>query len=127
MSAPQTRYARGSGVSIAYQVVGSGPVDAVWAPPWISNIELFWEEPSCARFLRRLASFSRLILFDRRNTGSSDRTSKAPSFEELVDDLRSVLDEVGSERVALIGASEGGSQCVMFAATYPERVKALVL
>jgi len=125
--APETRYAKGSGASIAYQVLGDGPIDLVWSPPFISNIELFWEEPSMAHFLQRLASFSRLILFDRRNTGSSDRTKGAPSFEELVDDLRSVLDAVGSERAALVGASEGGSHCVMFAATYPERVKALVL
>jgi pimeloyl-ACP methyl ester carboxylesterase len=127
VATPRTRYARASGVSIAYQVLGDGPIDLVWEPPWISNIELSWEEPSFNRFLRRLASFSRLILFDRRNTGSSDRASNPPSFEEQVDDLRSVMDEVGSERAALVGASEGGSQCVMFAATYPERVTALVL
>jgi pimeloyl-ACP methyl ester carboxylesterase/class 3 adenylate cyclase len=127
MSAPQTRYAKRSGVAIAYQVLGDGPVDVVWEPPWISNIELYWEEPSASHFLNRLASFSRLIMFDRRNTGSSDRSGMAPSLEEQVDDLRAVMDEVSSERAALVGASEGGSQCVMFAATYPERVSALVL
>lgn len=127
VAAPMTRYTKRSGLSIAYQVLGDGPIDLIWEPPWISNIELYWEEPAASRFLRRLASFSRLIMFDRRNTGSSDRTAAPPSFEEQVDDLRAVMEEVGSQRAALVGASEGGSQCVMFAATYPERVIALVL
>ena len=96
MSVPATRYAKQSGVSIAYQVLGDGPIDVIWEPPWVSNIELYWEEPGAASFLNRLASFSRLVMFDRRNTGSSDRTPKPPSFEEQVDDLRAVMDEVGS-------------------------------
>jgi pimeloyl-ACP methyl ester carboxylesterase len=127
VAAPVTRYAKQSGVSIAYQVLGEGPIDVIWEPPWVSNIELYWEEPGAAWFLNRLASFSRLVMFDRRNTGSSDRTAQPPSFEEQVDDLRAVMDAVGSTRAALVGASEGGSQCAMFAATYPERVSALVL
>src|SRR5438132_4628506 len=88
---------------------------------------LFWEEPSCARFLKRLASFSRLILFDKRGTGSSDRSVEIPIIEQQIDDLTSVMDSVGSERAALLGASEGGSLCTLFAATHPERTSALIL
>ena len=123
----RTQFARSGEAHIAYQVVGDGPFDLVYEPPWISNIELYWEEPSAARFLERLASFSRLIMFDRRNTGSSDRTTNPPSFEEQVDDLGAVMDAAGSERAALLGASEGGSQCAMFAAAHPDRTIALVL
>src|SRR2546427_807749 len=124
---PKTRYAKSGDVHIAYQVIGDGPLDLVYAPPWIGNMELFWEEPSYARFLKRLASFSRLILFDKRGTGSSDRAAEIPIIEQQIDDLTSVMDSVGSERAALLGASEGGSLCTLFAATLPERTSALVL
>jgi len=124
---PKTRYAKSGDVHIAYQVVGDGRLDLVYAPPWIGNMELIWEEPSCARFLKRLASFSRLILFDKRGTGSSDRAVEIPILEQQIDDLISVMDSVGSERAALLGASEGGSLCTLFAATHPERTSALIL
>jgi pimeloyl-ACP methyl ester carboxylesterase len=115
-------------VNIAYQVVGDGPFDLVWAPPWISHVEEAWEEPTLARFLRRLASFSRLIVFDKRGTGMSDRVpeDRLPSLEERMDDMRAVMDAAGSERAAVFGASEGGNLAVLFAATYPERTIALV-
>jgi pimeloyl-ACP methyl ester carboxylesterase len=124
---PRTRYAKSGGAHIAYQVVGDGPVDLVYAPPWIGNMELFWEEPSYVRFLERLAAFSRLILFDRRGTGASDRTGPIPLIEQQIDDLTAVMDAMGSERTAVLGASEGGSLCTLFAATHPERTSALIL
>ncbi len=128
-SAPETRYAKSGDVNIAYQVVGEGPFDLIWVPGWISNVEQSWEVPEYAHFLRRLASFSRLILFDKRGTGLSDRVSidRLPTLEERMDDVRAVLDAAGSERAAVFGASEGGNMSVLFAATYPERVRALVL
>jgi pimeloyl-ACP methyl ester carboxylesterase len=125
---PETQYARSGDVNIAYQVVGEGPLDLVYVPGWVSNVELIWDEPAMARFLERLASFSRLILFDKRGTGLSDRVSndELPTLEERMDDMRAVLEEVGSSRAALFGHSEGGNMCVLFAATYPERTSALV-
>jgi pimeloyl-ACP methyl ester carboxylesterase len=125
---PETQYARSGDVNIAYQVVGEGPLDLVYVPGWVSNVELIWDEPAMARFLERLASFSRLILFDKRGTGLSDRVSndELPTLEERMDDVRAVLEEVGSSRAALFGHSEGGNMCVLFAATYPERTSALV-
>jgi pimeloyl-ACP methyl ester carboxylesterase len=126
---PETRYAKSGDVNIAYQVVGDGPFDLVYVPGWVSNVELLWEKPKPARFLERLASFSRLILFDKRGTGMSDRVSndRLPTLEERMDDVRVVLDAVGSESAALLGHSEGGSLCALFAATYPERSRAIVL
>jgi pimeloyl-ACP methyl ester carboxylesterase len=124
---PKTRYAKSGGVHIAYQVLGDGPIDLVYAPPWIGNMELFWEEPSYLRFLERLASFSRLILFDKRGAGGSDRVASIPPIEEQIDDLTAVMKSAGSERAALLGASEGGSLCTLFAATHPERTSALIL
>jgi len=126
---PETRYAKSGDVNIAYQVVGDGPTDLVYVPGWVSNVELIWEKPKPTRFLERLASFSRLILFDKRGTGMSDRVSNArlPTLEERMDDVRAVLDAVGSKRAALVGHSEGGSMSLLFAATYPERARALVL
>src|SRR5919108_3289915 len=108
---PETRYARSGDLNIAYQVVGEGPLDLVYVPGWVSNVELMWEEPAMARFLGRLASFSRLILFDKRGTGLSDRVSndRLPTLEERMDDVRAVLDAIGSERAAVFGASEGGN------------------
>jgi pimeloyl-ACP methyl ester carboxylesterase len=129
MSPPETRYAKSGDVNIAYQVVGDGPIDVVFVMGWVSHIELFWAEPSFARFLRRLASVGRLILFDKRGTGLSDRVphDRLPTLEQRMDDVRAVLDAVGSERAALLGVSEGGPMCALFAATYPERTRALVM
>jgi pimeloyl-ACP methyl ester carboxylesterase len=125
---PETRYAKSGDVNIAYQVVGSGPLDLVLVPGWVSHVEWCWEEPGFVRFLRSLASFSRLILFDKRGTGLSDRVANdaLPTLEERMDDLRAVMDEVKSEQAALLGISEGGPMCTLFAATYPERTTALV-
>src|SRR5881296_467095 len=129
MDRPQTRYARSDDVNIAYQVVGDGPRDLVYVMGWVSNLDYFWEEPSYARFLNRLASFSRLILFDKRGTGLSDRVadSALPTLEQRMDDVRAVMDAVGSERAALFGGSEGGPMSALFAATYPGRTAALVM
>jgi pimeloyl-ACP methyl ester carboxylesterase len=129
MDRPTTRYARSGELNIAYQVVGSRPFDLIWVPGWVSNIEESWEVPEYAHFLHRLASFSRLILFDKRGTGLSDRVSndRLPTLEQRMDDVRAVLDAVGSERAAVFGASEGGNLSILFAATHPERVHALVL
>jgi len=126
-SRPETRYASSGGVRIAYQVLGDGPRDLVFVMGWVSNLDHFWEEPSFARFLRRLASFSRLILFDKRGTGLSDRVVEHPTIEERMDDVRAVMDAVGSSRAALLGISEGAAMCILFAATYPERTSAVVI
>jgi pimeloyl-ACP methyl ester carboxylesterase len=122
-----TRYAKSGGVNIAYQTVGDGPLDLVVVPGWVSNIDVFWEEPSMARLFTRLASFSRLILFDKRGTGLSDRVSDMPSLEVRMDDVRAVMDAVASKRAALFGYSEGGPMCALFAATYPDRATALIM
>ncbi|HET8569618.1 MAG TPA: alpha/beta hydrolase, partial [Candidatus Limnocylindria bacterium] len=126
---PETRYAPSGAVNIAYQSLGSGPIDLVFVMGWVSNMDQFWAEPSFARFLRRLASFSRLILFDKRGTGLSDRVpvEHLPSLEERMDDVRAVMDAAGSRRAALVGVSEGGPLCLLFAATYPERTAAIVV
>ena len=124
---PETRYASSDGINIAYQVVGKGPIDLVVVPGWMSNIEVFWEEPSVARFYMRLAEFSRLLLFDKRGTGLSDRITDVSTLEQRMDDVRAVMDAVGSKRAALLGYSEGGPMCALFAATYPERVTALIM
>ena len=126
---PETKYARSGGVNIAYQVVGSGALDLVYVMGWVTNLDYFWVEPSYARFLNRLASFSRLILFDKRGTGLSDRVheSELPTLEQRMDDVRAVLDAVGSPRAALFGVSEGGPMSALFAATFPERTSALVM
>ena len=127
---PETRYAKTSdGVHIAYQVIGGGPVDLVWVMGWTSNIDAIWEEPNLARFLSKLASFSRLILFDKRGMGLSDRVPDAqlPSLETRMDDVRAVMDAARSERAVVYGVSEGGPMAMLFAATYPERTIALIL
>jgi len=124
---PTTHYAKSGGVNIAYQTVGNGPRDLVLVPGWVSNLDVFWEEPVLARMFARLASFSRLILFDKRGTGLSDRVSDMPSLEVRMDDVRAVMDAVGSERAALFGYSEGGAMCALFAATYPARASALIM
>ena len=124
---PETRYARSGDLSIAYQVVGDGPLDLVFVPGWVSHLDCGWENPRGAEFARRLASFSRLILFDKRGSGLSDRMPGVATLEERMDDVRAVLDTVRSKRAALFGVSEGGPMSVLFAATYPERSSALVL
>jgi pimeloyl-ACP methyl ester carboxylesterase len=124
---PETKYAKSGDLNIAYQVVGDGPLNLVLVPGWVSHVERVWEEPAFAAFLRRLASFSRLILLDRRGTGLSDRVSRLPNLEERMDDVRAVMDAAQVERAALFGISEGGPMCMLFAATYPQRTEALVL
>jgi len=127
---PKTHYAVSTGdVNIAYQVVGDGPLDLVFVMGWVSHLEYFWKEPSFARFLMRLASFSRLILFDKRGTGLSDRVplSELPTLEQRMTDVLAVMNAVGSKRAAFLGISEGGPMCSLFAATYPERTIALTM
>jgi pimeloyl-ACP methyl ester carboxylesterase/DNA-binding winged helix-turn-helix (wHTH) protein len=126
---PETMYARSGDVNIAYQVIGDAPLDLVFVMGWVSHLEYFWREPTFARFLLRLASFSRLILFDKRGTGLSDRVpvNELPTLEQRMDDVRAVMAAVGSERAALCGVSEGGPMCSLFAATYPEKTLALVM
>jgi class 3 adenylate cyclase len=125
--AVRTQYAHSGEVSIAYQVVGEGPVDLVLVQGWLSQVEQLWEEPSVERFFNRLASFGRLILFDRRGCGLSDRLSEPPALEEEVADVLAVLDAAGSERAAIIGYAAGGPLAVTLATSLPERVVALVL
>ena len=124
---PETQYARKGETSIAYQVVGDGPLDLVHAPPAVSHLEYHWEEPGYARYLRRLAAFSRLILFDKRGTGLSDRAAGIAPLEERMDDVRTVMDAAGSARAVLFGSSESAPLACLFAATYPARTAALVL
>jgi pimeloyl-ACP methyl ester carboxylesterase/DNA-binding winged helix-turn-helix (wHTH) protein len=124
---PRVRYARSGSVNIAYQVVGDGPLDLVFVMGWVSHLEYFWREPSFARFLTRLASFARLILLDKRGTGLSDPVAELPTLEQRMDDVRAVMDAVGSQSAALLGVSEGGPMCALFAATYPEKAEALVM
>ena len=126
MTAP-IRYARSGDVNIAYQVTGDGPFDLVLVPGFFSHLEIDWEHPVHARFLERLGSFARLIRFDKRGTGLSDRGVGLPDLETRMDDVRAVMDAVGSEQAALFGYSEGGPMSILFAATYPERTRALVL
>jgi pimeloyl-ACP methyl ester carboxylesterase len=123
----ETRYARSGELRIAYQVHGDGPIDLLFAPGYLSHLEQNQWLPAYAAFFERLAAFSRLIVFDRRGTGLSDRILALGSFEELMDDIGVVLDAAGSERAALFGGAEGGPMCALFAATFPERTAALVL
>ncbi len=123
----ETRYARSGDLRIAYQVHGDGPIDLLFAPGYLSHLEQNQWWPAYAKFFERMASFSRLVVFDRRGTGLSDRILTLGSFEELMDDIGVVLDAVGSERAALFGGAEGGPMCALFAATFPERTSALVL
>jgi pimeloyl-ACP methyl ester carboxylesterase len=127
MRAPTTHYAKSGDVSIAYQVVGDGPIDLVLVLGFATHLELQWESPLFARFFERISSFSRLIIFDKRGTGLSDPATEVPTLEQRIDDVRAVMDAAQSERAALFGVSEGGPMSVMFAATYPGRVTALVL
>jgi pimeloyl-ACP methyl ester carboxylesterase len=126
-SLPQTRYARSGDVNIAYQVLGDGPFDVVWVPGAFSHVELNWTVPTRAAFNKRIASFCRLIMFDKRGTGMSDRAQGIANLETRMDDVRAVMDAAGSDRAALFGVSEGGPMCTLFAATYPDRAWALIL
>ena len=123
---PVTRYAKSGDVHIAYQVTGAGPLDLVFVPGFVSHLEADWDSPARARFIERLGSFSRLIRFDKRGTGLSDRVP-IPTLEQRMDDVRAVMDAVGSERAALFGISEGGPMSLLFAATYPTRTTALAI
>jgi class 3 adenylate cyclase/alpha-beta hydrolase superfamily lysophospholipase len=122
-----TLYARSGELHIAYQVIGDGPIDLVYVPSWISQAEAYWEEPVVARYFGRLASFSRLIMFDRRGSGMSDPVPRAPTLEEQMDDVVAVMDAAGSERAAVFAILEGGAMATLFAATHPERATALAL
>jgi pimeloyl-ACP methyl ester carboxylesterase len=126
---PKTGYALSGDLHIAYQVVGDGPLDLVWVPGWFSHVENAWDWPQIASFFERLASFSRLIIFDKRGTGLSDpvAVTSPATIEQRMDDVRAVMDAAGSERAALLGLSEGGPMSAVFAATYPERTTALIL
>jgi class 3 adenylate cyclase len=124
---PETRFAKAGELSIAYQVVGSGDLDVILVPQWLSNIEQYWEHPAAAYFLRRIASFSRLIIFDKRGTGLSDAARETQTLEERMDDVLAVMDAAGSQRAVLLGASEGGPMAALFAATYPDRCVSLIL
>jgi pimeloyl-ACP methyl ester carboxylesterase len=126
---PEVRYAQSGEYNIAYQVIGDGSIDLVVNHGWVSNLDSFWEQPLWVHFAQRLASFSRVILFDKRGTGLSDRVPvhDLPTLEERMDDVRAVMDAVGSEKAALYGYSEGGAMCALFAATYPDRATALVM
>jgi pimeloyl-ACP methyl ester carboxylesterase len=124
---PETRYAKSGDVHIAYQVIGSGPLDLVFVPGFVSNVEASWDNAARAGFFRRLASFCRLILFDKRGTGMSDRSSQIFSLEQRMADLQAVMDDIGSERAALLGISEGGPMSILFAASHPARTVALAV
>jgi class 3 adenylate cyclase len=124
---PETHYAKSGDVRIAYQVVGNGPLDLIFVPGFISNLDNNWDHSGVAHLYNRLVSFSRLILFDKRGTGLSDRDTQIPTLEQRMDDVRAVLDAVGSKEAALFGISEGGAMAMLFAATYPQRVRSLVL
>ncbi len=124
---PDTRYARSGDLHIAYQVFGAGSVDLVLVPGFISNVEETWDNPSAARWLQRLARFARVIAFDKRGTGLSDRVGSVPSLDERMDDARAVMDAAHSERATLLGISEGGSLAALFAASHPDRCASLIL
>ena len=127
MQRPRTHYTKCGDIYIAYQVFGRGPIDLLYAQGWLTNVEYAWESPDYARFLTKLGRFARVIFFDKRGTGMSDRDVGVPTLEERSEDINAILQEVGSERVALLGMSEGGAICSYFAATYPETVSYLIL
>ena len=124
---PVTRYAKCGDIHVAYQVFGEGAIDLVLVPGFVSHIDNYWTQPDIARWLLRLGSFARVIMFDKRGTGLSDRVGELPDMDHRMDDVRAVMDAVGSERAALLGVSEGGPLAMLFAASHPERCQALVL
>ena len=124
---PVTRYAKSGDVHVAYQAFGDGPINLVMVPGFVSNVENYWDEPDFARFLGRLGSYARVVTFDKRGTGMSDRVAELPGLDQRMDDLRAVMDAAGMEQAALLGISEGAPLSVLFAATYPDRCRALVL
>ena len=124
---PETKYARSGDVGIAYQVFGEGELDLVVAFPFVSHLDLIWDNPAQARFMERLGSFARVIPFDRRGVGLSDPVERPTTLEERMDDVRAVMDAAGSERAALFGMSEGATMCMLHAAAHPDRTSALVL
>src|ERR1700704_3699537 len=124
---PETRYAANGDVNIAYQTMGDGPVDVIVVPGFMSHIEFMHELPGHTAGLRRLSTFSRVVTFDKRGQGLSDRVSGAPSLEQRMDDVRAVMDDIGSQRAVVVGFSEGSAMSALFAATYPERVAQLIL
>ena len=128
-ASPRTRFAKSGGLSIAYQTVGDGNSDLIWVPGYVSHLDAAWSDPDLVRMFNRLASLRRVILFDERGTGMSDRVtpSELPSFAERMDDIRAVMDAAGSHRAAVVGWSEGAALASLFAATYPERVERLIL
>ena len=127
MRRPRTQYAKCGDLHIAYQVFGDGPIDLLYAQGWLTNIEYAWESPDYARFLTKLGRFARVIFFDKRGTGMSDRDVGVATLEERTEDINAIFDAVGSEKAALLGMSEGGAICSLFAATYPQRVSHLIL
>ena len=124
---PDTRYAKSGGVRIAYQITGEGPIDMVYAPGTVSHLDMDWEWPARAEFIQNLGSFCRLIRFDKRGTGMSDRPTYAATLEERIDDIRAVMDAAGSERAFIFGVSEGGSMACLFGATYPSRTRGIII
>jgi pimeloyl-ACP methyl ester carboxylesterase len=124
---PATRYAKSGDIRIAYQVFGEGPGNVVLAPPFVSSIENYWDEPDTARWLLRMGSYARVVMLDKRGTGMSDPVAELPDLDERIDDIRAAMDAAGMERAAMVGMSEGGPVAALFAATYPERCRALVL
>ncbi len=124
---PETKYALSGDVSIAYQVIGGGSIDIVYIPGFLSHLEYAWEDPNTVRLLEGLASFARLICFDKRGTGLSDRNVSIPTLEHRMDDVRAVMDAAGSERACLFGTSEGGPMSLLFSATFPGRATAMAL
>jgi pimeloyl-ACP methyl ester carboxylesterase len=124
---PETQYAKSGSVNIAYQVVGEGSSDLILVPGFVSHVEVAWEEPRLAHFLHRLASFSRLIVFDKRGTGMSDPVASPPSMDERMDDIRAVMDAVGSAKGTIFGISEGGTLSLLFSLAHPERTGGVIL
>ena len=127
MDLPVTRYAKSGDVHVAYQIFGDGPIDLVFVPGWVSNLDLWWDSPITAGWLERFGRFARVIMFDKRGTGLSDRDCGLPGMDQRMDDIRAVMDAVGSNRAAVLGISEGGSLAALFAASHPDRCHALVL
>src|SRR5947209_1731374 len=122
---PEVRYAKSGDLHVAYETLGDGPLDFVLAPGFVSHLDLGWENAGVRGFLEHAAGLGRVIAFDKRGTGMSDPVEGVPTLEDRMDDIRAVMDAVGSERAALMGISEGGAMCILFAATYPDRVSHL--